>query len=93
MSEITSPIHLISPHPTSPLLYLATSSSLHKYNLTTSSIEATYLSPNPDNTPHLLVSSPQWLFLSGDSKLLRVLNAETLESIAELSPLPPSPHY
>jgi hypothetical protein len=80
--SFTCPIHRVASHPTSATLYLATSLSLHKYNLETSSVDATYI-PQSGYT-HLLEVSDQWLFLSGGSKILHVLNAHTLETVAEL---------
>jgi len=84
MSAITSPIHRICPHPSSSILYLASSKSVHKYNLPASSIDQTYTSPNPSGVPQLLEASAEWLFVTGGDKILRVLNAHTLETVAEL---------
>jgi hypothetical protein len=83
MSFISSPIHRISAHSTSPILYLVSSDSVYKYNLQSSSVDATFASSNP-SYPQFFESSPEWLFISGGDKYLRVLNANTLECAAEL---------
>jgi len=86
MSTITSPIHRVCPNPSSPILYLASSKFVHKYNIQSSCIDKTYESPNPSSVPQLLEASAEWLFVTGGDKVLRVLNAHTLETVAELYP-------
>lgn len=83
-----SPIHRILPHPTSPFLYLATSASVYKYNLQSSSIDATFTSPNLESYAQFLEITSEWLFITGGEKILRVINAHTMESVAELFPHP-----
>ena len=84
MSFTSLPIHRISLNPTAPFLYLATSNCVHKYNLKSSSVEATFTSPNAESYAQFLETTSEWLFITGGEKLLRVLNAYTLESVAEL---------
>ena len=84
MSYTSLPIHRISLNPVSQILYLATSNCVHKYNLKSSSVEATFTSPNPESYAQFLERTSEWLFITGGEKLLRVLNAHTLESVAEL---------
>jgi hypothetical protein len=81
-NRITSPIHRLLAHPTLPVIYLATASSLHKYNLQTSSVDATFTSPS--GHARYLDLSAEWLFITGGDKLLHVLNAHTLEHVAQL---------
>jgi hypothetical protein len=78
------PVHRISLNPKFPILYLATSNCVHKYNLQSSSVEATFTSPNSESYAQFLETTSEWLFITGGDKLLRVLNAHTLESVAEL---------
>jgi hypothetical protein len=92
MSFTSSPIHRILSHPTSPFIYLATSNSVHKYNLQSSSIDATFTSPNPESFAQFIEVTSEWLFITGGEKVLRVLNSHTLESVAELS-VPSKPNF
>jgi hypothetical protein len=79
---LTTPIHRVTSHPSNPTLYLATSTSLHAYSLLTSSIATSFHCET--GYAHLLVASKEWVFISGGEKILRVLNAHTLECVAEL---------
>lgn len=84
MSVVSSPIHRICPHPNSPIFYLAVSNSVHKYNTRSSTIDATYTPSTVEAYPQFLEIGGDWLFISGGDKYLRVLNAHSLESVAEL---------
>jgi len=75
----------MAPHPEDPVLYLATSNRVHKYNLSSSGIEATFTWPVPDAFAQYLQVSLEWLFITGGEKRLIVLNAYTLEQVGELS--------
>lgn len=89
MPFAASPIHRIVAHPTDPVLYLATSNRVHKYNLSSSNIDATFTFSVPEAFAQYLEVSLQWLFITGGEKRLIVLNAQTLEQVGELySPLP-----
>ena len=84
MAIIPLPIHRISSYRTSPFLYLATSNCVHKYNLESSDVETTFTFPNLDSHAQFIQVSSEWLFITGPEKILRVLSANTLESVAEL---------
>lgn len=81
--SIVSPIHRLLPHPASQHIYLASSSSIHKYVLATRSIDNTYTSNTSSFPQHICVSA-DWIFFTGGEKVLHVLNAHTLESVASL---------
>lgn len=81
--SIVSPIHSLHALPQSSSLIIASSNSVHKYNPHTSSIEHTFNYPE-GNYAVSLTSSSDWLFMTGGDKYLRVLNAHTLELVAEL---------
>jgi hypothetical protein len=80
---LTSPVHRLLRHPTSQHIYLASSSSIHKYNLDTCSIDGTYTSPGA-SIPQYICVTDEWIFFTGGEKALHVLNAHTLESVASL---------
>src|SRR5579859_5802346 len=81
--SLTSPIHRLLAHPTSRHIYLASSCCIHKYNLNTSSIDSTYTSSG-SSCPQFICASDEWIFFTGGDKLLHILDAHTLESVASL---------
>jgi len=81
-STVASPIHSLHAYSESALL-LASGTSLYKYNPTTLSVEKTFDCPEGSYAA-FLASAADWLFITGGDKYLRVLNAHSLELVAEL---------
>ena len=84
-SSIVSPVHALHVHEASSSLILASASSLYKYNPGILAIESSFTSPESSYAA-FIASSEDWIFISGGDKFLRVLNARTLELVAELFP-------
>ena len=92
--SLTSPIHVLLADPSSSqYTYLVSSASIHKYNLSISAIENTYQC-SEGSFPQFICVTEEWIFFSGGNKKVYILNAQTLENVANLYssliPLPPS---
>jgi hypothetical protein len=65
-------------------LYLATGVDVHRYNPVSGGIEATHRCPDGTYATNLTAAPVSWLFYtSGREKVLRILNAQSLEVVGE----------